>query len=159
VREFFNSHAWFQQLSFVQHDRELEALPLQCQRQACFDSCKPRPPSAGHAFADALPSSLYANAIVIDWLCAPFIDMDHPPTAETFAAVRRSGITAINFTISAPTYEDTIESLAVLQDLVDRNPDVFLIVRKHPDRRAEGFELEPLCGRELNASPQAKSRP
>lgn len=84
-------------------------------------------------FADALPSSLYANAIIIDSLCAPFTDMNHPPGGETLAAVRKSGITAINFTISAPTYEDTIESLAVLQDLVDRNPDVFLIVRKHPD--------------------------
>ena len=88
---------------------------------------------ARHVPADALPSSLYANAIVIDSLCAPFTDMDHVPSAETLAAVRKSGITAINFTISAPTYEDTIESLAVLQDLVDRNPDVFLIVRKHSD--------------------------
>jgi len=47
--------------------------------------------------------------------------------------VRKSGITAINFTISAPAYEDTIENLAVLEDLVDRNPNVFLIVRKHSD--------------------------
>jgi len=88
---------------------------------------------ARRAFADSVPSSLYANAIVIDSLCAPFTDMDHPPSAATLAAVRRSGITAINFTISAPTYEDTIESLAVLQDLVDRNPDIFLIVRKHSE--------------------------
>jgi membrane dipeptidase len=93
--------------------------------------CIPR--FAGHAFADAPPSSLYANAIVIDSLCAPFMDMDGPPSAEILTAVRKSGITAINFTISAPTYEDTIEGLAVLQALVDRNPDVFLIVRKHPD--------------------------
>jgi membrane dipeptidase len=86
-----------------------------------------------HVFADTLPPSLYADAIVIDSLCAPFTDMDHLPSAETLAAVRKSGITAINFTVSAPTYEDTIESLAVLQDLVDRNLDVFLIVRKHSD--------------------------
>jgi membrane dipeptidase len=91
------------------------------------------PRFASHAFADALPSSLYANSIVIDSLCAPFTDMDRPPSAETLAAVRGSGITAINFTISAPTYEDTIESLAILQDLVDRHPDAFLIVRKHSD--------------------------
>ncbi|HYA22687.1 MAG TPA: membrane dipeptidase [Terriglobales bacterium] len=89
--------------------------------------------------ADARPASLYANAIVIDSLCAPFTDMDHSPSAETLAAVRKSGITAINFTISAPTYEDTIESLAVLQDLVDRHPDAFLIVRRHSDiARAKG---------------------
>jgi membrane dipeptidase len=83
--------------------------------------------------ADVLPSSLYENAIVIDSLCAPFTDMDRLPSSETLAAVRKSGITAINFTVSAPGYEDTIESLAGLQDLVDRNPEVFLIVRKHSD--------------------------
>jgi membrane dipeptidase len=88
---------------------------------------------AGDALGDALPSSLYANAIVIDSLCAPFTDMDQLPRPETLAAVHKSGITAINFTVSAPTYEDTIENLAILQDLVDRNPDVFLIVRKHSD--------------------------
>jgi membrane dipeptidase len=91
------------------------------------------PRFARHAFADALPSSLYASAIVIDSLCAPFTDMDHPPSAETLAAVHKSGITAINFTVSAPTYEDTIENLADLQDLVDRHPDLFLIVRKYSD--------------------------
>jgi len=91
------------------------------------------PRFARYTLADTLPSSLYANAIVIDSLCGPFTDMEHPPGAETLAAVRKSGITAINHTISAPIYEDTIENLAVLQDLVDRNPDVFLIVRKHSD--------------------------
>jgi membrane dipeptidase len=91
------------------------------------------PRFARYALADTLPSSLYANAIVIDSLCAPFTDMEHPPSAEILADVHKSGITAINHTISAPTFEDTIESLAVLQDLADRNPDVFLIVRKHSD--------------------------
>jgi membrane dipeptidase len=91
------------------------------------------PRIARPVLADALPSSLYTNAIVIDSLCAPFTDLDHLPSMETLAAVRKSGITAINFTISGPTYEDTIESLAVLEDLVDRNPGVFLIVRKHSD--------------------------
>ena len=91
------------------------------------------PRLAARAFADALPSSLYANAIVIDSMCAPFTDMDAAPSAETLAAVRQSGITAINFTISASGYEDTIESLATVQELADRHPDIFLIVRKHSD--------------------------
>jgi len=91
------------------------------------------PRFARYLLADALPSSVYANAIVIDSLCAPFTDMDHLPSTETLAAVRKSGITAVNFTASAPTYEDTIDCLAVLQDLVDRNPDAFLIVRKYSD--------------------------
>jgi len=98
-----------------------------------------RPPL--RALAEAQPSSpgkvsqssLYANAIVIDTLCAPFTDMDTPPSAEALAAVRQSGITAINFTISAPGYEDTIDNLASVQELVDQHPDIFLIVRKHSD--------------------------
>ena len=87
------------------------------------------------AIAATQPSleTLYANAIVIDSLCAPFNDMDVPPTAETLAAVLQSGITAINFTISAPGFEETVNNLATLQELVDRHPEAFLIVRRHPD--------------------------
>jgi membrane dipeptidase len=84
-------------------------------------------------FADTAATTLYTKAIVIDSLCAPFTETDAPPTAETLAAVRQSGITAINFTISAPGYEDTIDSLAALQELIDRYPDAFLIVRRHSD--------------------------
>ena len=97
------------------------------------------PRIATRAFADSPRSPLYANAIVIDSLCAPFTDLDTPPSAETLAAVRQSGITAINFTISAPGFEDTIDNLATLQELVDRYPDVLFIVRKHSDiARAKG---------------------
>jgi membrane dipeptidase len=78
-------------------------------------------------------ASLYANGIVIDSLCAPFNDMDAPPNAETLAAVRHSGITAINFTVSARSFEETINGLAALQELVDLYPDAFLIVRRHSD--------------------------
>ena len=77
--------------------------------------------------------SLYAHAIVIDSLCAPFNDMDSPPTAEALTAVRQSGFTAINFTISAPGFEDTIGNLATVQELVDRHPEAFMIVRRHSD--------------------------
>ncbi len=77
--------------------------------------------------------SLYAKAIVIDSLCAPFNDMDSPPAAEALAAVRQSGFTAINFTISAPGFEDTIGNFAMVQELVDRHPEAFMIVRRHSD--------------------------
>lgn len=85
--------------------------------------------------ADVPPSmaALYANAIVIDSLCAPFNDMDAAPGADALATVRQSGITAINFTISAPGFEDTVNNLAILQELVDRHPDAFLIVRRYSD--------------------------
>jgi membrane dipeptidase len=77
--------------------------------------------------------AVYANAIVIDSLCAPFNDMVASPSADALAAVRGSGITAINFTISAPSFEETINNLAMLQELVDRYPETFLIVRRHSD--------------------------
>ncbi len=83
-----------------------------------------------------LPQTLgagYANAIVIDSLCAPFNDMDAPPSADVLAAVRGSGITAINFTISAPSFEETINNLAMLEELVERYPETFVIVRRHSD--------------------------
>ncbi|HTR27059.1 MAG TPA: membrane dipeptidase [Terriglobales bacterium] len=82
---------------------------------------------------DSSTAKLYQNAIVIDSLCAPFTDMDGVPSVEALAAVRGSGITAINFTISQPGFEDTIGNLGLLQDLVDEHRDAFLIVRRHSD--------------------------
>ena len=89
----------------------------------------------GDASTDAAPSidSLYAKAIVIDSLCAPFNDMDSASNPEILAAVLQSGITAINFTISAAGFEETVGNLATLQELVDRHPEAFLIVRRHSD--------------------------
>jgi membrane dipeptidase len=86
--------------------------------------------------SDVVPPSihsLYANAIVIDSLCSPFNDMDASSNPEALAAVRGSGITAINFTISVRGFEDTIGNLATLQELVDRHPESFMIVRRHSD--------------------------
>jgi membrane dipeptidase len=77
--------------------------------------------------------ALYKNAIVIDSLCAPFTDMDTPPSAEVLAAVRQSGITAINFTISDPTFEGTVDNMGVVEALLEKYPEAFLIVRKHSD--------------------------
>jgi hypothetical protein len=80
-------------------------------------------------------AALYKNAIVIDSLCAPFIDMDAPPKpADTLRAVQQSGITAINFTISDPTFEGTVGNIgAAVEALVEQHPEAFLIVRRHSD--------------------------
>jgi membrane dipeptidase len=78
-------------------------------------------------------AALYKNAIVIDSLCGPLTDMDAPPTAETLAAVRQSGITAINFTISDQTFEGTVANISALEMLVEQHPEAFLIVRRHSD--------------------------
>ena len=78
-------------------------------------------------------SALYKNAIVIDTLCAPFLKMDVPPTSDLLSAVRQSGITAINFTISELKFEDTVENIADVEALVEQHPEAFLIVRQHSD--------------------------
>ena len=76
---------------------------------------------------------LYKNAIVVDSLCAPLVDMDAQPTADVLAAVRHSGITAINFTISDATFEGTVSNIGAVEALVAQNPEAFLIVRRHSD--------------------------
>ena len=86
-----------------------------------------------HAFTDPPVSTLYSNAIVIDSLCAPFTDMDTPPSPEALASVRQSGITAINLTVSEQGFEETVTNLAKLQGLVARYPDVFMIVSRYSD--------------------------
>jgi membrane dipeptidase len=83
--------------------------------------------------APAAIAALYKNAVVIDSLCGPLVDMDAPPKPEILQAVRQSGITAINFTISDPTFEGTVGNIAVVEQLVDEHPEVFLIVRGHSD--------------------------
>ncbi|HEX5473210.1 MAG TPA: membrane dipeptidase [Vicinamibacterales bacterium] len=79
--------------------------------------------------------SAYAKAIVIDSLCGPFVSAGpgRMPSAEAVDAVARSGITAINFTISDRDYEGTVRTLAFVQALADRWPQVFTIVRRAAD--------------------------
>ncbi len=78
-------------------------------------------------------AALYKNAIVMDSLCAPFSDSETAPSPETIAAVRQSGITAINCTVSERSFEGTVQNLAWLEALVEKYPDVFGIVRKYSD--------------------------
>ncbi len=93
------------------------------------------PRLTARAFADrpSPTSALYENAVVIDSLCAPFADVMSSPSPQALAAVRGSGISAVNFTISALEFEETLNMLANVQKLVDDYPDTFLIVRRHSD--------------------------
>jgi membrane dipeptidase len=76
--------------------------------------------------------SLYANAIVIDSLCSP-IDLTPPLKAEDLAAVRQSGFTAVNCTVSENKFEDTVDNISKFEELIDQHPETFLIVRRHSD--------------------------
>src|SRR5208283_4555870 len=55
------------------------------------------------------------------------------PDKSAIDIVRRSGITAINFTISARTFEETVGNLAYIEALVEQSPDVFAVIRTQPD--------------------------
>lgn len=103
----------------------LLARPLDGARAHSTDSSGDSPPSA--------IASLYKNAIVIDSLCAPLTDPDAPVTPDVLQAVRQSGITAVNFTISDPTFEGTVGNIALVETLVEQHPEAFLIVRQHSD--------------------------
>ena len=78
-------------------------------------------------------TALYRRAMVIDTLCSPFLDQVKEPDAALVAMVRRSGITAVNCTVSDMTFEGTVSNLAWLDALVEKYPDAFSIVRKHSD--------------------------
>ena len=78
-------------------------------------------------------TDLYRKSVVIDTLCGPFTSTDSLPDKAAIDSVRKSGITAINFTISAPTFEETIGQLAYIDALVEQSPDVFIVVRRQSD--------------------------
>ena len=77
--------------------------------------------------------NIYRKSVVIDTLCAPFTSSDSLPDKAAIDSVRKSGITAINFTISAPTYEETVNNVAYIDALVEQSPDVFMVVRQQSD--------------------------
>jgi membrane dipeptidase len=78
-------------------------------------------------------AELYRKSVVIDTLCGPFNSDGTLPDAALIDVARKCGITAINFTISAPTFEGTVENLAYVDALVEQSPDVFMVVRQYSD--------------------------
>lgn len=80
-------------------------------------------------------AALYRKSIVVDSLCGPFTNYEGlpDPAPALVEMVRRSGITAINFTISESTFESTIDSLAYVDALAEHSPDVFMVVRQYSD--------------------------
>ena len=78
-------------------------------------------------------AALYRKSVVIDTLCGPFTSSDGMPDAALVEVVRLSGITAINFTVSGRTFEETIDNLAYVDALVEQFPAVFTVVRLHSD--------------------------
>ena len=69
----------------------------------------------------------------MDSLCCPFLDQETLPGPQTVGAVRKSGIIAVNCTVSDRNFEGTVKNLAWLEALVEKYPDAFGIIRKHSD--------------------------
>src|SRR6185503_5356700 len=82
--------------------------------------------------------SLYKRSIVIDALANPgSMNVSWPPrgplSQKQRDAIATSGITAINVTVSADTFEATTRTIALWSGEVDRYPTLLSIVRRHPD--------------------------
>src|ERR1700733_6947999 len=88
-----------------------------------FAVLAPRLLRSPHASASPDSARLYQSAIVIDSLCSPFLDQVTAPGPALVAAVRQSGITAVNYTISDTTFEGTINMLAWLDGLIEKYPE------------------------------------
>ena len=88
--------------------------------------------SANSSSSSSSVSDLYRRAVVIDSLGGLF-NTDSLPSAERLAAVRGSGVTAVHTTVSDFTFEGTVNGIAALEELIEKLPDAFLLVRKVSD--------------------------
>ena len=82
--------------------------------------------------------TLYERSIVIDALANPgSMNVSWPPrgplSEKQRNAIASSGITAINVTVSADTFETTTRNVALWQGEADRYPTLLSIVRRHSD--------------------------
>lgn len=74
----------------------------------------------------------YHKWLVIDALAA--INLDNLPIKQqVLQQALDSGVTGINWTVSAPDFEDTVESIAFVEGLAESEPSHFLIVREQVD--------------------------
>lgn len=87
---------------------------------------------------EAQTESVYERAIVIDALANPgSMNVSWPPrgplSQKQRDAIANSGITAINVTVSADTFEATTRNIALWLGEVDRYPALLSVVRRHSD--------------------------
>jgi membrane dipeptidase len=83
-------------------------------------------------------ATLYERSIVIDALANPgSMNVSWPPrgplSEQQRTAIASSGITALNVTVSADTFEATARNIALWQGEADRYPTLLSIVRRHDD--------------------------
>lgn len=83
-------------------------------------------------------AGVYRRSIVIDALANPgSMNVSWPPrgplSPKQREAIASSGITAINVTVSADTFEATTRTIALWQGEADRYPALLSVVRRHAD--------------------------
>jgi membrane dipeptidase len=78
-------------------------------------------------------AALYKKALVMDSLCGLFADANPNPTPALMATIRASGISGINNTISEPEFEVTVQNIATIEGLVEKYPDLLMIIRRYSD--------------------------
>jgi membrane dipeptidase len=83
-------------------------------------------------------AGVYRRSIVIDALANPgSMNVSWPPRGPLSPfqreAIASSGITAINVTVSADTFEATTRNIALWQGEADRYPTLLSVVRRHAD--------------------------
>ncbi len=98
----------------------------------------PRNGVAAAAQGSSESATLYTRSIVIDALANPgSMNVSWPPrgplSPQQRDAIAASGITAINVTVSADTFEATTRTIALWTGEVDRYPALLSIVRRHAD--------------------------
>src|SRR5512145_2223985 len=86
-------------------------------------------------------AGLYDRAIVIDALANPgSMNVSWPPrgplSQKQRDAIQGSGITAINVTVSADTFEATTRTIALWIGEAARYPELLTIVQRHADLAA-----------------------
>jgi membrane dipeptidase len=77
--------------------------------------------------------ALYEKAMVIDALCGPAVIERTPLTRRALEAAAKSGITAINTTVSQDSFTATVDSISEMEALVESEPSRWLIVRQQSD--------------------------
>ena len=89
----------------------------------------------------------YHKWMVIDALAG--INVDHLPIKQqTLQQALDSGVTGINWTVSTPDFEGTVESIAFVEGLVESEASHFLIVREQTDldRAKESKKIGVILG-------------
>ena len=84
---------------------------------------------------DPIPPALiesYRKWLVIDALAGINLD-DLPIKQQVLQQALDSGVTGINWTVSSPDYESTVDAISFVEGLVESEPTHFMIVRQQED--------------------------